>query len=790
MKKNAYTFLSILTISFVVFWIFYAQMPAADSHLNKPLSEFSSKRALKTVAVLSQKPHYIGTKNHEQVVTYIQSELQKMGLSSQIEEGFSLTDWGNLVKSRNIVAKIPGYSSSKALLLLSHYDSAPHSKSHGASDDGVGVATILEGLRAFLHNKTGHKNDIIVLFSDAEELGLNGAAMFVSKNKWSKEIGLAINFEARGSSGPSYMLMEVNQGNAALIKQFDQANVPFPVANSLLYSIYKMLPNDTDLTVFREQGNIQGLNFAFIDDHFNYHTQQDDLKHLSTKTVAHQGSYMLPLLQYFSNSELQNLNSKDDYVYFDTPFGFVLYPFSWIFVMLIVTTILFFGLLFVGFGKRLLQMQLIAKGFLLFFGSLITSGVVAFFGWTLLKVIYPQYNDILQGFTYNGHYYIIAFVLLSLGFCFLFFSQKISENQQVNYAVTPMFLWLIINFGIAFYLPGAAFFIIPLMASLIGFAYFIVSQSVNKWLNLVVCLPTLFVFVPLVITLPVGLGLKMLVASALLVCLIFGLIIPVFTAFKLKKTWSFLFFVAAICFFIQAHLNSGYEYGKAKPNSLTYVLNAETNEAFWATYDKNLDPWTTLYLGKNPSKTNAKSLFLLNSKYNSGFNFAKKTTVLNFPKPTIEFLTDSIFGANRFLKIKISSNRKVNRYDILANENMKIVGLKANGVKAIVSKNSKFKPSSNTLLRYYLIDNQPLELQFMMPSNAVFDMDLIESSFDLLENPLLKVKKRESWMMPAPFVLNDAIIIKQKIKKTIVTVVLDSLKKEITTPKFKVDNVK
>jgi len=50
------------------------------------------------------------------------------------------------------------------LLLLSHYDSAPHSFSHGASDDASGVATILEGVRTFLYNKTPHKNDIIILF--------------------------------------------------------------------------------------------------------------------------------------------------------------------------------------------------------------------------------------------------------------------------------------------------------------------------------------------------------------------------------------------------------------------------------------------------------------------------------------------------------------------------------------------------------------------------------------------------------------------------------------------------
>ena len=32
-------------------------------------------------------------------------------------------------------------------------------------------------------------------------------------------------------------------------------------------------------------------------------------------------------------------------------------------------------------------------------------------------------------------------------------------------------------------------------------------------------------------------------------------------------------------------------------------------------------------------------------------------------------------------------------------------------------------------------------------------------------SPLLNVKPRENWMMPTPFVLNDAVMIQQKIKR-------------------------
>jgi hypothetical protein len=43
-------------------------------------------------------------------------------------------------------------------------------------------------------------------------------------------------------------------------------------------------------------------------------------------------------------------------------------------------------------------------------------------------------------------------------------------------------------------------------------------------------------------------------------------------------------------------------------------------------------------------------------------------------------------------------------------------------------------------------------------------MELLESSFDLLENEQFSVPKRQDWMMPTPFVLNDAVVIRQQIK--------------------------
>ena len=745
-------------------------MPQWTSDDDVPLAEFSTKRALKQVKNISQKPHYVGSQNHDVVANYLVKELQNIGLETSIQEGFSFSDKGILTKSKNILARIKGSDSDKALLLISHYDSAPHSYSKGASDAGSGVATILESIRAFTYNKKQHKNDIIILFSDAEESGLNGAALFVTQHNWAKEVGLVLNFEARGSSGPSYMLMETTAGNAGLVREFAAANIQYPVSNSLMYSVYKMLPNDTDLTVFRELGNVQGYNFAFIDGHYNYHTAQDDINHLDKNTLAHQGKYLMPLLDYFSNANLNTPQTTEDDVYFSIPFAFISYSFSWVLPMVIIAFVLLLFFIFIGMGKRLLSVPEIAKGFIPFLGSLIVSALITFLGWKLLLILYPQYNDLLNGFTYNGHDYIAAFTLLTLSICFAFYQRFSAKKVTINHYVAPLFLWILINLLLAFFLKGAAFLIIPAFAGLLLFGSFVLTQK-SKWvLNLFLSIPTLLLIVPFIPMFPIGLGLKILFGSAILTVFTFGLLLPVFGSFTRKGMSSIILLVLAIGFFAKAHYYSGYDLGKAKSNSLVYILDADKNKATWATYDTNLDDWTKAYLGQNPQDIKVLSTNTLTSKYNSKFTFTADAPMKILSKPVVEFLTDSIVGGNRYLKIRITPTRKVNRYDIFANENLVIQNLKANGLSLLGQKGSKYERKGKKVLSYYVVDQLPLEVEFSVTASSILDLNLMESSFDLITNPLFSMAKRANWMMPTPFVLTDAVIIKQKIKPSPKTV--------------------
>lgn len=741
-------------------------MPSDYSKGDVPASEFSIERALKHIEEISKEPHYVGSPNHPKVMNYLETELQKLGLETQIQQSTILSKWNNLVETKNIIARIKGSDSSKALLLLTHFDSASHTKSLGASDDANGLAVILEGIRTFLHNKSTHKNDIIIVFSDAEELGLNGAYAFASEHPWAKEVGLVINFEARGTAGPSMMLAETNYGNANLIKGFAEANPKFPVSNSLMYSIYKMLPNDTDLTAFREKADIPGYNFAFIDDHFDYHTVQDNYENFTPECLEHQATYLMPLLTHYSNADLSNLKTDEDHVYFSSAIGFFHYPFSWNFPLLIIAFVLFLGVVTIGLGKHLLDFKEVIRGFAPLFLSIILGGLVTFFGWEMIQSLYPQYQDMLHGFTYNGHSYIAAFVLLSMAICFWIYAKFTKSKLMPSHFVAPLFLWFIINFLICIYLKGAAFFIIPAYFAVFILAFFVFKEKSNPFVNLALSIPALLILVPFIQLFPIGLGLKMLAGSAVLVALTFTLLLPVFGDYSKKANWGTFLFIISIGFFIKAHFQSDFEKGKGKPNSLVYVYDADNDKANWATYDKVLDNWTKNYLGENPTLYKNLNKFGLSSKYNSGYSYSAEAPRKNIAKPTFTFLRDTIVGNQRAITVKIEPNKNANRIDVFASEKLKIHHLKVNGIKNINQEGSFYKRKKSNVLNYYPINNKPLTLSFQIHKDEKLDMDVMISSFDLLENPQFSIPKRPDAFIPMPFVLTDAIIVKKKLQKS------------------------
>lgn len=758
--------LAVVLIILAIYWSYFALLPTKISDLNTKPTAFSSERALLHLKNITKKPHYVGSEEHEVVKDYLVKTLNDLGLETQIQEAYSQNKkWGSIVKPKNIITRIEGSDNSKALLLLSHYDSKSHA-SFGASDAGSGVVTILEGIRAYLSEGKTPKNDIIILFSDAEELGLNGADIFVNQHPWAKDVGLVLNFEARGTGGPSYMLIETNGGNQNLIKGFTAANPEYPVANSLAYSIYKMLPNDTDLTYFREDGDIDGLNFAFIDDHYDYHTALDTYDRLDRNTLEHQGSYLMPLLTYFSDADLNSLKSDKDSVYFNVPLlKMVSYPNSWIFPMLILAVLIFFGLVFYGIKKRSLNSKQMLLAFLPGIGALLVNGVVGFFGWKLLLLIYPQYTEILHGFPYNGHLYIWAFTLFSTAVCMWLYNKVYKPENTASLAVPPLLLWLIICGGIAFKLEGASFFIIPVYFGLISLFILIKQKRPDILLMTVLLFPLLMIMSPFITMFPVGLGLKTIIASTLLVSLMFSMCITVFGFSRHKNRWAFVLCIAALGFFIAAHATSDFNETRPKPNSLVYLYDADQDTALWATYDQTLDDWTKAKLKDTPDVFDASNINF-DSKYGTQLVYSKKADLKPMKSPYVHTQKDTIIGDIRHLQVLISSQRPVNTFEFYAGPSSKFLSFNINGldIKKKTGDNYVFQDRiKNRLFSYMVTEDNSLALTFTVPATQPTTFNIFEVSFDLVGNALFEIPERPKTMIPKPFVLNDAIIIKKTI---------------------------
>ena len=241
-------------------------------------------------------PHPIGSAANAQVRDRIVKRLSALGYTTELQTGVACNAFGECGTPTNVIAT-RGAVAGDAVMIAAHYDSVPSGP--GASDDGVGVANLLEIARILtLLPPTRHP--VVLLVTDGEEAGLLGAQLFTREHRLAKRVKAAVNMDTRGVSGPSLMF-ETGSANSWLMRLYGRATLE-PITNSLCYVVYKMLPNNTDFTVFKEAG-YQGLNFAFIGDVAYYHTPLDNWQNSSATTMQHHGANALGALRALAEAD-------------------------------------------------------------------------------------------------------------------------------------------------------------------------------------------------------------------------------------------------------------------------------------------------------------------------------------------------------------------------------------------------------------------------------------------------------------------------------------------------------
>jgi hypothetical protein len=286
--------------------------PPAPKPATSPVTEFSAERARDVLRRLVGDgiPHPSGSLENSVVRQRVIDELKAIGYEPEVQSGFACDEYGDCGTAQNVVARLDGTEPGPAVLLASHYDSA--AAGPGASDDGMGAASVLEIARALkLRNPPRHP--VIILIDDGEEVALLGARVFTASHPWAKDVRVAVNIDNRGTSGPAYMF-ETGAANAWAVRLY-AAGVSRSFTSSIFYTAYKELPNDTDFTVFKASG-YQGVNFAVIGDEPHYHTQLDNFANAQPSSLQDEGAAGLAMATAFANAEIAR-PPHSEAVYFD-----------------------------------------------------------------------------------------------------------------------------------------------------------------------------------------------------------------------------------------------------------------------------------------------------------------------------------------------------------------------------------------------------------------------------------------------------------------------------------------
>jgi Peptidase family M28 len=756
----------LLTLLFILSWggftLYQGNAPAAVS-ANAGANEFSSGRAMSQLQTITKKPHPAGSAEHAAVREHIVETLRSYGVEPQIQTATvidSLRDPVLLAGTiRNVIAKLPGTGNSKAILVAGHYDTTP--QAFGASDDGAAVVSMLESLRAL---KAGPplKNDVIFLFTDAEEEGLLGANGFMGEHPWARDVGLVLNFEARGTGGPSIMF-ETSNNNGWLIPEFAKA-APHPVANSLSYEIYRRLPNTTDFTVFKNRG-LGGLNFAYIDGLSSYHTPLDNIQRIDEGSLQHQGSYLLALTRHFGNLDLRQTSAANA-VYFDVlGSALIHYPYSWIIPITILVLILVVALIVAGVRAKHLTVRGIAFGCLAF---VLTTAVIAGLEqllWAgIFKLRYASETRPL-GETYNSNLYLIGFIALAIAVTTALYNLFRRKTSPENLAAGGLAWWTILMLLTSFYLPGASYlFTWPLMFSVIGLAAALVLKqrhhsSIAIAVLLVSALPGLALLIPLTYQIFVGLTLNSIAVVAVLVMLLLGLLIPQLDLMARANKWSLPILAGLISAgFIAAGLMiASFDRQHPKPNNIFYALNADTGKAVWASTDPRPDEWTSQLLSTNPENKPLSEFFSPNSS--SARLRQNSAPVAKVDPPQIVVLNDQNSGEVRQLRLRITSTRMAPVLSLYVDSKAEFLSVIVNGTRLDPSNTPMLRNNNHAWnMRYVAPPPEGVEVGLEFKAQEPLKLRVVDQSYSLPEIPNLNLARRDN-TMPSINGLSDATLV-------------------------------
>jgi hypothetical protein len=705
--------------------------PPAPAPAASPLIEFSAERALVHVRAIASSPHPLGSEANVEVRKYLIAQLTSLGLSAETLEATGVAHRGPRIvvaRTHDVMARLKGTASTKAIMLVAHYDSV--SVAPGAADDSAGVAAILECIRAVRAGPV-LKNDLVVLFTDGEEAGLLGAEAFSRTYPALQSVGLILNFEARGNQGPS-MLFETSPGNSLLVEAVARYT-PHPVGSSLFYALYKLLPNDTDFTVFRP-AKIPGLNFAFGENLEAYHSRLDTPENLSLASLQHHGSYAVSLARYFGEMNLAQLKEdRQDSVFFNLlGASMISYRQRWVFPGNLVVTLLLVSILLLNGRRSTLRMRRVGLALLAAIAVIVTvPAVLAGAYWLLFRLLS---GHAIIGDSQSNSWLLTGFVLLgacTAAVALVLFRKRFSvfELSLAGLVLVDLLSWII-----SLTLPAASYLLFwPLLLMTIGLLIVtLADKPAHLGLQAVACLAgtvvTVLLFAPLIYLLYIFLTLQLITVAAagVLIGLFFVLALPLINIAipQIHQKFSVSAgLVAALAAFGIGLSLAHHSANHPSRDTAFYSMNPDNHSAVWISFDRAPDNWTAQLFSRGKAESHPMPDYLggLERPVLSG-----PASPLDLSPPLAEIKSDQKDGDVRRIRMNVRSQRKASALRLTFLQSVNVVEVKVGDRVIPVTPGSV--PLSISLLA---MDSDGIDLELTVKASDKISFWLMDQSLGL-----------------------------------------------------------
>lgn len=746
-------------------------VPPAQRPLDAPPGVFSAERAMVHVAVLSAAPRPVGSVGHAAARDYLVAELRRLGLVAEIQDTVSAfrfpgAEGFGAARVQNVIARIAGTESDKAILLNAHYDGA--NTGPAAGDCGACVAAVLETLRA-LRAGPPLRHDVIVVFSDAEEMGDHGAHAFATQHPWMQDVALTVNYESMGTAGPGTLYV-TSAHNAALAGALNGALLN-GFGSSAITELFNAIPDmrsACDLQDYLDAG-VAGVGFVLHGQTQNYHTLLDDPAHLDPRSLQSFGNGALGLVLAYDELGPQGIEAAGDAVFFPlAPFGTVVYPAGWSLALAMAAFGIAVLLTGIAVAKRRLQLGPVIGASAGLLATAVLAGAVCIALWAGIRILNPNLQVFLVG-GFATAWHVAGLSAAAIAVTVIAVSLLRHWCGSRNLLTGAVMLFAAIGLALAATLPGTSYVAtLPALTALPALALvsfgrsgpirdmsaLLSSMAVTALVALLVAPSGMLV--AFAVRLEALSGLPLLALPTVLASLAAGFVLAMCgdaLPDQNRRTLPRLAGLTLLASFAALGVGmgrSGFDAAHPRPESVRYDLDATTGAARWVTNDPFLGGWSGQFI---PARTAR----LLDGVTAPGGlpTFAVDAPHYDLSGPNITLVAETGTVEGRHLRLLIRSPRAAPFILVQVNADGPITAASIEGQSLDLA---TFAPAAEGNLSFYAsalaADGFTLELALI--GDAEVRISLADMSDDLPGPPVA----RPANTMPTPGATRDGTVVR------------------------------